>query len=206
MKKTIVMAALGVAASVASSYGQGLMNFTTYAANNNSGVSVFNFGTSTAIPDGYHFDIYYALGTSVTDPVNNALASSVNAIPIGLTDYGMVGVTSSGGNSTPDPYGVSIPGYTSGSVTFEVVAFNGSTYANSSIRGRSGSWVQQALTTAAAAAGGSPVPNAGDNTLGAGTFPNFYAATVAVVPEPTTLALAGLGGLASLVALRRKQA
>ena len=26
------------------------------------------------------------------------------------------------------------------------------------------------------------------------------------VPEPTTLALAGLGGLASLVALRRKQA
>jgi hypothetical protein len=29
---------------------------------------------------------------------------------------------------------------------------------------------------------------------------------VAPVPEPTTLALAGLGGLASLVALRRKQA
>jgi hypothetical protein len=30
--------------------------------------------------------------------------------------------------------------------------------------------------------------------------------TVTAVPEPTTLALAGLGGLASLVALRRKQA
>jgi len=30
--------------------------------------------------------------------------------------------------------------------------------------------------------------------------------TLSPVPEPTTLALAGLGGLASLVALRRKQA
>jgi hypothetical protein len=197
------MAALGVAASVASSYGQGLVNFTTYAANNNSGVSVFNFGTSAAIPDGYHFDIYYALGTSVTDPVNNLDSSSVAAAPSGLTDYLLAGVTSSGGNSTPDPTGLSIPGYASGSVTFEVVAFNGSSYAASTIRGRSGSWVQQSLTTAAAAAGGSPVPNVGDNTLGAGTFPNFY---VASVPEPTTLALAGLGGLASLVAMRRKQA
>jgi hypothetical protein len=30
--------------------------------------------------------------------------------------------------------------------------------------------------------------------------------TLTAVPEPTTLALAGLGGLASLVALRRKNA
>jgi len=202
MKKTIVMAALGMAASVAASYGQGLVNFTTYAANNNSGVSVFNFGTSAAIPDGYHFDVYYSL-TSVSDIVDNNTASSVTAIPSGLfTDYGLTGVTSSGGNSSPDPKGLSIPGYTSGSAYFEVVVYNGASYAASTIRGRSGSFIQQSLTTAAAAAGGSPVPNIGDNT-GAGTFPNFF---VAPVPEPTTLALAGLGGLASLVALRRKQA
>ena len=37
-------------------------------------------------------------------------------------------------------------------------------------------------------------------------FPELVLAPVAPVPEPATLALAGLGGLASLVALRRKKA
>jgi hypothetical protein len=202
MKKTIVMAVLGVAASVASSYGQGFVNFTTYSANNGTGVAVYEgvSGSTQIIPDGFKFDVYYALGTAVTDPVNTALGSSITSAPSGLTDYGLVGVTSSGGNSEPDPTTLTLNTYVSGAVTFEVVAFNGSSYADSTIRGRSGSFTMPALAT-----GSAPVTNIGDTALGsgAGTFPTMY---VTSVPEPTTLALAGLGGLASLVALRRKQA
>jgi hypothetical protein len=208
MKKTIVMAVLGVAASVASSYGQGLINFTTYSANNGYGGVTISEGTSAAsvqIPDGFHLDLYYSL-VAVNDSVNNALGSSITAIPSGLTDVGLVGETTLGGGANPDPVSVTIPGWTAagGAPYFEVVAFNGSTYANSTIRGRSGSFIQGSSLVAVGSS--SPVPNIGDSLVGGpgtGTFPSFY---VTSVPEPTTLALAGLGGLASLVALRRKQA
>jgi len=191
MKKIIVLAALGLAASAVSSFGQGTVLFSSYYANNSAGAYTYLFGTTTAIPDGFHADLYDAAG-AVSDPVNNTLQSSVTAIPAGLTDLGVLGVTYSGGFfSAANPVTVA----TSGQITFEVVAFNGSTYANSTIRGRSGSFTMTGLNAAPA-----PTNGLGDNGQ---AMPNFY---VAPVPEPTTLALAGLGGLASLVALRRKQA
>jgi len=191
MKKTIIMAVLGLTASAVSSFGQGTVLFSSYFANNGGGAYTYNFGTTAAIADGFHADLY-AIAGAASDPVNNALQSSVTAIPVGLTDLGVTGVTYSGGYFT-DQNPVITP--TSGQITFEVVAFNGSTYANSTIRGRSGSFTMTGLNVSP-----SPANNLGDNGQ---PFPTFY---VAPVPEPTTLALAGLGGLASLVALRRKQA
>jgi hypothetical protein len=209
MKKSVIMAVLGVAASVASSYGQGLVTFTTYSANNGYGGVTISEGTSLSsvvIPDGFTLDLFYSL-TAVSDPVNNALGSSITALPgAGLTDLLMTGETTLAGGANPDPRSITIPGWTAagGAPTFEVVAFNGSTYANSTIRGRSGSFLQGSSLVAVGSS--SPVPNLGDTASGSGpggTFPSFY---VTSVPEPTTLALAGLGGLASLVAFRRKQA
>jgi hypothetical protein len=202
MKKTIVMAALGLAASAVSSFGQGSVIFSSYSANGTAGVATYLglAGSSTTIPSSFHADLY-AFAGAVSDPVNTSLATgpgSITAIPLGLTDLNVTGVTynqsyaglnyfNSGVVTTPTPTGAGI--------TFEVVAFNGSTYANSTIRGRSGSFTMASLNAAPA-----PLNHLGDNGQ---PFPVMY---VTSVPEPTTLALAGLGGLASLIALRRKQA
>jgi len=192
MKKAIFIAVLGVAASVASSYGQGFVNFSSYFGNEGAGFTTTVFGTANSVPDGWTADLYFALGTGVTDPVDFSQASSIISDPTGLTDANVVGATYSGGFFGNPIVTVPIPGYASGAVTYEIVAFNGATYDSSSMRGRSGSFV---LPTGAATAG-NPIPMID-------FAPNFQ---VAPVPEPTTLALAGLGGLASLVAFRRKQA
>ena len=101
-----------------------------------------------------------------------------------LTGPGKDGYFESGVNFVLNPY---TPGTT---VYFEVIAYQtGLTYGTSQNRGHSASF-STALGT-----GGTYVD-----------VDNFLAPfTVNAVPEPATLALAGLGGLASLVAFRRKQ-
>ncbi len=81
--------------------------------------------------------------------------------------------------------------YAGQTVYFEVIAYQtGVGYDLSAIRGHSASFSTTLAT--------------GINSPGFVSFAPFTVA--AVVPEPTTLALAGLGGLASLVMLRRKKA
>jgi len=202
MKKAIFIAVLGVAASVASSYGQsGFVIFSSYAANGGAGALTTLNNAPIGIP--YMADLYYALGT-VSDPVNEGSNGSITALPSAqFTDLGVLtgydnsgGAVGSAGLGYFDGSTVTIPGYTSGPITFEIVAFNGATYLGSADRGRSGSFTESSI----AASSSAPSTTIGDN---AGGLPSFV---VAPVPEPTTLALAGLGGLASLVAFRRKQA
>jgi hypothetical protein len=194
MKKSLLIAVLGLTASVASSFGQGFIAFSSYSANNNAGATTSLFGGGL-VPAGYTASLYYFIGT-VADPVNNANANSISSLPTGLTALATTSQFLDGAAQGYFSGGiVTIPGYASGPVTFEVVAYNGSDYASSAIRGRSGSFTMNSIATA-----GLPVPFLGDNGQ---SMPNFF---VAPVPEPTTLALAGLGGLASLVAFRRKQA
>jgi hypothetical protein len=87
-----------------------------------------------------------------------------------------------------------IPGYAGGLISFEIEAFNGTTIANSSIRGRSGSFTMTSIADSIIV----PITAFGDNGQ---PMPDF----VLGVPEPATLALAGLGGLMSLAVFRRKQ-
>jgi hypothetical protein len=204
MKKSIVMAVLGMTAAAASSYGQGSVFFSSYIANAGVGASATYFngasgtaGTLCGIP--LTAQLYYALGT-VSDPVS-ANATSIMSAVTGLGS--LSGATAALDNSGAAVGGpglgffdggtVLIPGYTSGAVTFEVVVSG--TYLGQQFVGRSGSWTESSIPGP-----GLPAGSFGDH----GVMPNMFVATT--VPEPTTLALAGLGGLASLVAFRRKQA
>jgi hypothetical protein len=197
MKKTVILAVLGLAVSTVSSPGLGYIIFSSYTANNGNGATTTYFGWGDVSPfllgPGWTADLYYAIG-SVSDPVNFSSISSTSALPAGLTDSG---ITQTYATDVPAGYFdggiVTIPGYVSGPITFEVVAYNGSSPANSTWRGRSGSFTMNSIAT-----GPLPVPSLGDNGQ---PMPDF----IVGVPEPATPALAGLGGLLSLVAFRRKQ-
>ncbi len=191
MKKSIFIAVLGMAACAATSYGQGYVVFSSYVADSGAGALTTLANGITPVGAGYTADLYYFLGT-VTDPVVGSVST---ALPTGLIDSGITVAYDSNGDGYFQASTVTIPGYVSGPVTFEVVAYNGASYANSAIRGRSGAFTESFITSSASA----PPTEFGDNGPG---MPNF---SVAPVPEPTTLALAGLGGLASLVAIRRKK-
>jgi len=199
MKKSIFIAVLGVAAVAASSYGQGYIVFSTYTSNGGAGNIAETLVGSTPLGSSYTASLYYALGT-VADPVSQTAASITSPVSGAFTLY-------TGANSSPvfDNSGeatgtpglgfvdgglLTIPGYTSGAISFELVA------TGPSERGRSGAWTESTIVSSASL----PPGYFGDN----GTAPAFFVASP--VPEPTTLALASLGGLASLVALRRKQA
>jgi hypothetical protein len=194
MKKSIFIAVLGVAAVAAtSSYGQGYVDFSSYLANGGVGATTSQFVGGALIGTPYVATLYYALGT-VADPVNQSSANSITS-PVGAGFTLLGGLSAdyaNSGQSTPGYFdgGVAIiPGYISGPISFEIVATGPNEL------GRSGAWTESGIANSS----GVPVSFFGDN----GVMPNFV---VAPVPEPTTLALAGLGGLASLVAFRRKQA
>jgi hypothetical protein len=191
MKKSIFIAVLGLATSVSLSHGTGYVYFSSYNANNGSGaITTYGYGAQNPVGVPFQADLYYALGT-VSDPVNHSPDAS---FPTGLTDSGVFAAYDNSGYATlgyfDDPNIVTIPDYTGGPITFEVVAFNGSSYADNffngslyggpSWRGRSGSFTMDSIAT-------SPMvvpPDLGDN----GTpMPNF--AVDVAVPEPSSFVM-----------------
>jgi hypothetical protein len=201
MKKSLIFAALGVAATAATSMGEGYVVFSSYAANGGIGPRTTIYGTSTLLNSTWTAGLYYAIGT-VSDPVNNSLAASIDSLPTGMTLYTGQNATAAYANSGWakgllgyfDGSVLTIPGYTSGPITFEVVAYQGTDYASATSRGRSGSFTMTSIQSSAVAPS-----NFGDNGQ---PMPNF---DVVSVPEPSTLALAGLGGVGMLLAMRRKK-
>ena len=193
MKKSIFLVALGLGIGAASGFGQGYVFFTSYTANNGVGATTRIWGSYDLLPAGFNAGLFYALGT-VSDPVDNGSWWSMISPPTGLADLGVKANYLAGEQAGYfDGARVAIPGYVGGPITFEVVAYNGSSFANSTRRGRSGSFTMNSIAT-----GWNPAPCLGDN---GSAMPNFFVPT----PEPTTLTLAGLGGLMALEAMRRKQ-
>jgi hypothetical protein len=197
MKKSVLIAVLGVAASVATSYGQGYIKFSSYAqVTGYAPVTQFVGGALIGVP--YTAMLYYAFGT-VSDPVLGNI-NSITGLPSGFTLYtgqnstaafdASGAATGAAGLGYFDGGGTVIPLYTGGPITFEVVAFNGVDYASSDSRGRSGSFTMPSIRTD------------GVNSIFT-TMPGF---NVAVVPEPTTLALliCGIGGLGLVKKLVRQ--
>jgi hypothetical protein len=194
MKKSVILAVLGLAVGAVSSFGQGQITFDSYFANPSSGSVKITFAQGGApVGAGYSFDVFYSL-SPLTQAAGSAdllpgwTASSVSPSSTSLAgpmETGThAGYFQAAQNFTLNPY-------TAGStVYFDIAVYQtGQTYGTSAVRGTSGSFSATLAT--------------GLNTPPYAQFGSF---TVAAVPEPATLALAGLGGLASLVALRRKQA
>jgi hypothetical protein len=164
------------------------------------------FLTGQGIENDFTVGIYYAAGDitgSVTpDPTGTAIPTTQNAnfilgTGIGATaPIGVPGYFTTGGSSpfeidaaTPPPGGTIY--------TAEVVAYTGSDYKDSAIRGHSAAFTVPALPSGTQP-GGSGYGEFND----VGCFmPGF---SVFPVPEPATLALAGFG-LACLSFWRRKQ-
>jgi len=195
MKKSIVLAVLGGTLAAASSQAQGIINFSSYSANGGAGALTTFLSGGGVVPDGFSAQLYYALGT-VSDPVIPGNSQSIlSPISSSLVLVGSAQVYNSNAASAgayPGYFGgnnVIIPTYASGPITFEVLTTG--TVGSTPYQGRSGTFTMASIPAAA---------------LPAINMTGMPAWQVAPVPEPTTLALAGLGGLASLVALRRKQA
>jgi hypothetical protein len=206
MKKSLLLAVLGMGASVASSSADGFIVFSSYNA------IIYNpttyYSTDSLIGSPYVAELYYAIGLT-SDPVDeNSVASIISAPSPAFTLYtGVNGVAAydNSGDAVGE-YGlgyfdngvVDIPGYPSSYlnpyITFEVVAFDGSSYSSSADRGRSGSFIMDGLSPGVP----SPITFFGGNGE---TMPAFV---VASAPEPSTLVLTGVGGLAFLLTFRRR--
>lgn len=189
MKKVLVAAILGLAA-VSSVKAQG----TVILYNYNQPATAITYGQNSGgtlgqgITGAWTIGIYSAAGD---------VSSSVNAGMAGDQGGGLVPTL-----SLESETAALIPGYPglfgpanvnvnfSGLGTFVVVAYNGASYATSSIRGHSA-----AFTLAANALPSTPL------VIGT-VMPAF--SVVGPIPEPSTFALAGLG-LAGLLIFRRRK-
>jgi len=224
MKKALVAAILGVAGSVATTYGQGVVQFNNYQSyvynpvryNSSAGSAPAGDAGENVNDPNVEVALFYALGTySSVGSFLTAAGSAVGTTFIDTTKNsgGTYGAGTPGGyydDSSP----ITLAGWsstTAATATFYVEAWEtsgtyagGGTYTNSLLTGASGLWTE---TTAVTESGANPgtygiVPSADPSD----TFLSGPPTTImSTVPEPTTLALAGLGGLASLVAFRRKQ-
>lgn len=211
MKKTIITSMLGFIVSVglvSSSNGQGSVAF----ANNNFGATSLNapvtFATAglsgaTVVTPGetvgkeFSADLLFSFDGGATYTLLTQAAAGAGSQYPTLFAFG-AGGDGDAGNFAGYFFGpsVTIPGYASGPVTFKVEAYSGATYATSTganiWRGQSAAFTMASIAT------GTAPPS---DFVGL----NPFTVSLTPVPEPTTLALAGLGGLA-LLAFRRKQA
>ena len=207
MKRKVIAAVLGVAGLVgmaASSYGQGNIIFNTYVTTPYYPI-VYGAGTGALQGTGagvnVDAELGYFIGTASSAAQFTLLPSSITAVSATANaPANGVGPSLSGYITGP---ALQIPGYSSGPISYEILAWvasgtgsgPGGTLAASTIND-----LQNPLFWTEASVPAGPSTPAGNFTGMPGEV------VLTSVPEPTTLALAGLGGLASLVAFRRKKA
>jgi hypothetical protein len=192
MKNSIWAALLAVAFSLVnlSSYGQGSVSFQNYdfgAGSLNAPVTYWD--TGIRVGKDFTADLLYSLdgGATYTLLTASQAGSATYPTPFAFGIGGDGDAVNYAGYFFGNP--VTIPGYTSGPVTFIVEAWKGGpSYTFAQINGRSAPFTEPSLAT------GVVTPN---------NFTGLTAFTVGV-PEPSIFALCGLGA-AALTLIRRKK-
>jgi hypothetical protein len=192
MKKSILIGILGIGTAVAS-YGQGNVLFNNYYGTYQTTGITYASGPSAGLGVGSEISVQLYFGAST-----DTLFSQLAAVPGSVTPVGINGITTPGTLGVPfagagvfDAGTTLVNGGTPGTFAFAIYASG--TYLGTPYTGVSGIVVGATQANSLA-----PVPFL-PASLQQGSF------VVNPVPEPTTLALGALGGLA-LLAFRRKQA
>jgi hypothetical protein len=213
MKRQIVATILGIAASAAlvtTSFGQGKVFFANYNTASGSGPS-FDPGVNAPVTFGQTANVGGVngisggvVGAEFTADLLFSLDGGATYSRLTTAQAGDAGYPTAffGTDNTPasaagyfqGPF-ITIPGYSSGPISFIVEAYHGSSYAAADWKGQSAAFTLNSIAT-----GQSPVGDFGP-VGGSGFLQGF----VVTVPEPSVFALAGLGA-ASLMAFRRKKA
>jgi hypothetical protein len=217
MKKTLLLGILGLAASVATSFGQGTIALSNYSTSLTSATHPLQdviYGTgsggtvgakvaNTSVAGGpFTAGLYWVTGSQVgafaADPTGTALPTSLFsgtgtlALAAGLGATGGIGNADTGTPGEYGPSGAFNPGVGAGvTITCMTVAYNDGSYANATVRGHS-----TAYTIATSSGVVNPFLTGVQETDG-----GF---SVLPVPEPSVLALSGIGA-AALMLVRRKK-
>ena len=208
MKKSLLLGVLGLVTVAAPSFGAGYILLDNYDSHGGDGGPLITYGywapangvsgpvgtPGTGLLGGWTVGLYYALGTlSINDPAGMGMPDSHLTMATGL---GSTALMYTSAFNTPgefySPIALNVGGNAGGMITAEVVAYDtaGGSYAAAIWRGHSAPF-----TMPTGAAINPSLPLVGDYMQG----------FMIGMPEPTTLALGGLGGL-SLLFFRRKKA
>jgi hypothetical protein len=216
MKRKVIASVLGIIGSVAmvaSSFGQGSVVFANYTTASGSGPTA-DPGVNAPVTFGTTINtggINATAGNRIGSEFTAALLYSLNGgstfslltqAQAGDPGYPTAFLGVDGQNATAAGYfqgpGVTIPGYSSGPITFIVQAYNGSSYSagNTTWNGQSAAFTLNSIAT------GLNPPSDFGQVGGTGGFLQSFA--VNPVPEPTVFALAGLGAAALMIVRRKK--
>jgi hypothetical protein len=193
MKKILVIGLIALGAA-ATSYGQGFIIFDNYDSQPYMPIVYGDvpLGNPSVSDPNVHADLLFTLGTAASTDLGLSVPidpTAVDSLPAANHGYFKGGI-------------VTIPGYVSGPVTFEVEAWQtagpegGATFAQSQFRGTSAAWTESSLATT-----GLPA-NFFANLPGPNGAP-LLALIDINTPEPSVFALSGIG-LSALILNRRR--
>jgi hypothetical protein len=212
MKKSLVLGMFGLVTVAATSFGAGYIYMDNYNSFGGSGGPPITYGIDipangvsgplgtpgTGLLDGWTVGIYYANGNVLSqvqaDPFGTAIPSTLYAGFVLGTGPGSTASIYTPFNTPGEftsMYELNVGGNAGDLITAEVVAYDtaSGSYANAIWRAHSAPFTMPTTS----------VTSPAFSYVG-----NYMPAFSIGVPEPTTLALAGLGGLSLLLFRRRK--
>jgi hypothetical protein len=209
--KTIKMLALGLAATAVSvsAFAQGQVNFFTYNSSVATRGNIYLPGGTQGVGVGYVAQLWVYSSSSLANmialsPLESLTVNGGGAIPGGTVNAGVINIPLTL-DPAYDPVSNPSSAYDAGSKNYFIIrvwnAAAGSTWAAALASANLTAFGTSAIFNVNT--GGTDIN--GDAPIAPPNLNNFANFSLTAVPEPTTLALAGLGGFGMLMALRRKQ-